>query len=150
MSRLPTELQCLAQRMRDTAQELALAAARLPDVVAVDAACSRQETPPDPLVPVPVARAADAMLMQARTLEFDAQRLEYLADEIADYDRTAYSYAMVLVDACRMARGQTMGATATADDHALVLKLADTVEDGLADIQELLAERFPGEHIPGD
>ena len=89
------------------------------------------------------------MLAQARTLEFDAQRLECLADEFTENDRAAYGYAIGLVDACRMARDKTMQAPAAASRHELVMQLAGTVEAGLADIQELLAERFPGETIPG-
>ena len=142
--RLPTEQQCLAQRMRATAQELAQAAAQLP-VMFADATGWQ----PGQAVPAGCNRAATEMLAQARTLEFDAQRLGYLADEFTENDRAAYSYAMELVDACRMARGQTMEAPAAANRHELVMQLAGTVEEGLADIQELLAERFPGETIPG-
>ena len=142
--RLPTELQCLALRMRATAQELAQAAAQLP-VMFADATGWQ----PGQAVPAGCNRAATEMLAQARTLEFDAQRLGYLADEFTENDRAAYSYAMELVDACRMARGQTMEAPAAANRHELVMQLAGTVEAGLADIQELLAERFPGETIPG-
>ena len=142
--RLPTELQCLAQRMRATAQELAQAAAQLPDMFA-----AVTDWQPGQTVPPACNRAAADMLVQARTMEFDAQRLECLAEEFTEHDRAAYSYAMDLVDTCRMARGKTMEAPATADRHDLVMQLAGTVEAGLADIQELLAERFPGETIPG-
>ena len=140
-SRLPTELQCLVLRMRITAQELRQAAAQLPDVFA--AATDWQ--PGQAAEPLGFNSVAEDMLGQARALEFDAQRLGCIADELVENDRAAYSYAMELVDACRMARGQAMGAPATADRH----ELADTVELGLACIQELLAERFPGEPIPG-
>jgi hypothetical protein len=143
-SRLPTELQCLAQRMHATAQELALAAAQLPDMFA-----AATDWQPGQAVPAGCNRAAAEMLVQARTLEFDAQRLEYLAEEFTDHDRATYSHAMDLVDTCRMARAKTMEAPATADRHEMVMKLAGTVESGLANIQELLAERFPGETIPG-
>ena len=140
-TRLPTELQCLALRMRNTAQELAQAAAQLPDLFT--------DWQPGQAAPTGVNLAASEILAQARTLEFDAQRLGYLADEFTENDRAAFSYAMELVDACRMARGQTMQAPAAANRHELVMQLAGTVEEGLADIQELLAERFPGETIPG-
>ena len=143
-SRLPTELQCLAQRMRATAQELAQAAAQLPDMLATATGWQ-----PGQAVPAGCIRAATEMLAQARTLEFDAQRLEFLAEEFNEHDRAAYSYAMEMVDACRMARDHTMIAPHSEDRHGLVVKLAGTVEAGLADIQELLAERFPGEPIPG-
>lgn len=142
--RLPTELQCLAQRMRATAQELVQASARLPDLFA--AATDWQIGQP---VPQGFNQAAAEMLAQARTLEFDAQRLELLAEEIAEHDRAAYGYAMDLVNSCRMARGRSVAAAPSADGHELVLKLAGTLEDGLADIQELLVERFPGETVPG-
>ena len=143
-TRLPTELQCLAQRMRAMAQELAQTAARLPDMFA-----AVTDWQPDQAVPPGCNRAAVEMLAQARTLEFDAQRLECLADEFTENDRAAYGYAIGLVDACRMARDKTMQAPAAASRHELVMQLAGTVEEGLADIQELLAERFPGETIPG-
>jgi hypothetical protein len=145
MMPLPTELQCLAQRMRATAQELARAAASLPDVYA---AATGWEI--GMAVPQGVNLVAIEMLAQARTLEFDAQRLESLADAANDDDRMAYSHTMVLVDACRMARGRSVAAPPDADGHGLLLELAGTVEDGLADIQQLLADRFPGEAIPGD
>ena len=145
MMPLPTELQCLAQRMRAAARALAQGAASLPDVHA--AATGWQV---GMAVPQGVNLLAIEMLAQARTLEFDAQRLEHLADAASDDDRMAYSHAMDLVDACRMARSCSVAAPPDADGHGLLLELAGTVEDGLADIQQLLADRFPGEAIPGD
>ena len=67
-TRLPTELQCLALRMRNTAQELAQAAAQLPDLFT--------DWQPGQAAPTGVNLAASEMLAQARTLEFDAQRLK--------------------------------------------------------------------------
>ena len=84
-TRLPTELQCLALRMRNTAQELAQAAAQLPDLFT--------DWQPGQAAPTGVNLAASEMLAQARTLEFDAQRLGYLADEFTENDRAAFSFA---------------------------------------------------------
>ena len=144
MMPLPTELQCLAQRMRATAQQLALSAAALPDVFA---AATGWQVGME--VPQGVNLVAIEMLAQARALEFDAQRLECLADAASDDDRMAYSHTIDLVDACRMARARSVAAAPGEDGHALALTLAGTAEDGLAHIQRLLAERFPGEDIPG-
>lgn len=133
---LPTELQCLAQRMRVTAQELRQAAAQLPDVFA--AATGWQ---PGLAEHPGLNGVAKDMVAQARALEFDAQRMQGLAAEQADCDRALFAHTTYLVDTCRINRA-AMGA-------GVSVALPDVAEESLGQMQELLAPRFPGEPIPG-
>lgn len=137
---MPTEMQCLAARLHQGAQALARDAALLPQLFAALTALAAGYKP-DVTSEENAAALAAMMLELARTLEFDARRLQMLADDHADDARHLYGIAMEVVDACRLARA--MAAAPTPGN------LASLCEDFLGEIQQQLAAQFPGETIPG-
>lgn len=133
---LPTEAQCLATRVHHGAQQLTTFVATLPQqLAAVD---GWQDNP----ALEAFCRSLAEQQLQARTLEFDAERLRNLVDDHNDDARLLYSLTMQLVEAARMARGSY-----TAPGVAV---LANAVESALADMQRLIAAAFPGETIISD
>lgn len=138
MSR-PTEVQCLAQRACELPLELQATIEQLPFL------CHQaQGSGDEATIGLPLALAHDSLLIAARTLQFDAERLALLLDDQADADRQLYALTVEAVDACRMARATALEEPGP-DPQVQVRALANAVELLMADMQELLAARFPGE-----
>jgi hypothetical protein len=139
---MPTEMQCLAERLRtdsiDVTNDLRLMATSLAVGPFDECECGKWS-------------ATTGILMErVRAMQFDAARLAMLADDQADDARRLYSQTMELVDGCRMARATWCPPDrpeVPPDPTAVVL--ADFVEESLADMQEAIAAQFPGEKIPG-
>lgn len=135
----PTELQCLARRMHNVAQELvrmlpSTHAAWVIDATRDDASAHDEGAD----------RTVSVLMGMARALEFDAARAVALANTQADTDRVIFDTTVSMVDLCRMARSTSLSAAGVERD-APAVALADDVEEHLADVQECLRERFPGD-----
>lgn len=143
---LPTELACLARQMLSTAENLTLQASELPGAWH---ACNQWAT--DKPLPPAMAQLMHSMLADARTLEFAAQGLSAQVDKADDRARTLYAMTMDLVDGIRLARTQTRLKDFRQEktNNPELVQLADFCEAKVADLQERLAEQFPGERIPG-
>ena len=138
INQMPTELQCLSLQMRKATSDLT-------EMVRITPLSFGALT--DWKVDHPCLKAAhdhaNEMLVAARTLEFAAVHMAATAFKQANDARYLYSLTMELVDGVRMARGKFPKTSS-------VLGLADFCEEKLANLQERIAEQFPGEEIPGD
>lgn len=134
---LPTELACLARQMLKTAEQLTRNAQNLPGAWEA----SNGWTIDKPM-PMAIKNLMHDTLIDARTLVFAAQTLGNLVDEVDDRARTLYVMTMGLVDGIRFARSNHHSNTE-------LVQLADFCEEKVADLQEHIAEQFPGETIPG-
>ena len=134
---LPTELACLARQMLKNAEQLTRNAQDLP--AAWHASNSWAIDKP---MPVALKSLMHDLLVDARTLVFAAQSLGAQVDEADDRARSLYGMTMELVDGIRLGRSNH-------PNNTELVQLADFCEDKAADLQEHIAEQFPGETIPG-
>ncbi len=134
---LPTELACLARQMLKTADQLARNAQDLPSAWAASNGWAI-----DKPMPMPIKNLMHDLLLDARTLVFAAQGLGAQVDEADDRARTLYGMTMELVDGIRFGRSNH-------PNNPELVQLADFCEEKAADLQEHIAEKFPGETIPG-
>ena len=139
---MPTELEAFAATLQDVAQDNLAAVSVLPaHIGAITGWTLNQEQ---------TAQVDDLMRglsLQARQLQFLAARINELAQAITKDDRTLFTMTAQAVDACRFARAVPDVGPAP---HPGTTALADTAEVMLADMQEVLRERFPDESFPGN
>jgi hypothetical protein len=143
--KMPTEMQAVSKSLSTQAQMLVDCVADLSHLLMFvtamgerDGASSVQDRLPD---------AVGELVFTARILQFGLERLTFLSEAAAESDRMLFSKTMQMVDMCRFARA--------IPDHEpppppSTNQLADLVEDAVADLQEVLRARFPGETCPGD
>ena len=135
---LPTELACLARQMLGVAEELTRNAQALPSVWG--AVTNYWAT--DKISSDDIRALMHDMLVGARTLVFAAQSLNAQVAVADGRARDLYGMTMEVVDGIRMRR-------ALYPNNPEMGQLADFCIGKLADMQECIAEQFPGETIPG-
>lgn len=140
MSSLPTELQCLAERAQGDSRQVVGGVRHLTYLLCEQGSGNEGGEGVD----MAAVSACDELMLQARGLQFDAARMRDLIDDQAEADRELYAMTVQLVDICLMVHTKALKDKPGADG-SLICELANGAERLLADMQELLAERFPGE-----
>lgn len=134
---LPTELACLARQMLKTAEQLARNGQDLPGAWHASNGWAIGKP-----MPMAINNLMHELLVDARTLVFAAQSLGVQVGEADDRARTLYGMTMELVDGIRFRRSNH-------PNNPELVQLTDFCEGKAADLQEYIAEQFPGETIPG-
>jgi len=139
--KMPTEIEAVSNNLQDVAQGLACDIAAFPGDVA--AICGWRL---DPEETEALRQLAWKLGHKARLLEFGLERIHGLCASLADEDRTLFAKTMQLVDMCRFARATPDNGPAP---EPTTTALADALEAAVADVQDALRQRFPGEEFPG-
>ena len=138
--RMPTEIEALASHFAGVASELSSGIADMPSLFA-----AATDWMPSTEQMQAMDRPTWALLSKARALEFALAQLTARAAVQAQQDRLLFDKTLALVDVCRFGRAVPAHGAAPAPG---AVALADAVEDGLADMQNLLRARFAGQAFP--
>jgi hypothetical protein len=138
---MPTKIEAVTSNLSDVAQRHAVLIASVPDQI--EAITGWAFTPEQFEA---VKQLAWRLGHEARLLQVGLDLVSEWASTTAEDDRTLFAKTSSVVDMCRFGRAIP---SAGPVPHPSTTALADVVEDAMADMQEALRARFPGETIPG-